>query len=501
MAAARSRFDWGNAGFDLQIPDVSYGFVGSNLLTDGIDSSYDEPAGSWRGYRLGEGVEAFEFADGGTYTLEEILQQATVVARYGYEFLRGSGYQVIDRSEDSVYFEAGIQASEIQVTSDGADLLITLNDGSAQGRIVDWYADPATVPGITLRFSDGTEFDTDSITRLGLTRYGTEDSDFLQAESDFSHALYGLGGSDTLTGQGGNDLLDGGSGDDYLQGGAGNDTYIFGRGYGQDVFGEYDETPGNVDTLKFAADIAPGDVTVSGDNGDLILSIDGTADQIVLQDWFWDDAYKIEQVSFTDGTVWDIAAIEGMVPMAEATADGDVIFGTSGDDIIDGLGGDDQILGGHGNDILSGGEGGDSITGNLGNDILLGGGGADDLEDWNDNNYLDAGSGDDFMLTDDGASFIIGGSGDDWIEGYSAGNVVAFNAGDGQDTIYAVAPLTLSLGGGIHAADLSLRRDGTDLVLEDRRRRFDPADPAVGTGPRSMAADYIAAHRWWGHDL
>ena len=110
--------------------------------------------------------------------------------------------------------------------------------------------------------------------------------------------------------------------------------------------------------MKFAADIAPGDVTVSGDNGDLILSIDGTADQIVLQDWFWDDAYKIEQVAFTDGTVWDIAAIEGMVPMAEATADADVIFGTSNDDIIDGLGGDDQILGGHGNDILSGGEGG-----------------------------------------------------------------------------------------------------------------------------------------------
>jgi len=581
---------WGDAGFDLQIPDVNYGFVGSNLLTDGIDSSYDESAGSWRGYRLGEGVETFEFTDGGTYSLEEILQQATVVARYGYEFLRGSGYQVIDRNQDSVCFEAGIQASEVQVTSNGTDLLITLTDGSAQGRIVDWYADPAAVPSITLRFADGSELDTDSITRLGLTRYGTEAPDFLQAESDFAHALYGLGGPDTLIGLGGNDFLDGGEGDDYLYGGAGddtyvfslgsgidtlfdesgtdtlafgagitpgmltlglgsllievgdggdaihiegfnpydvygtqvienfafadntsltyeelialgihiygsdgddevygtngpdiidggmgndyifgdagNDTYIFGRGYGHDMFAEYDETAGNIDTVRFAADIAPGDVTVSGENGDLILSINDTDDQVVLQYWFWDDESKIEQVAFADGTVWDIAALEGMVPMAEATADADLIFGTSGDDSIDGLGGNDEIIGGSGNDVLRGGEGDDYLIGDRGNDILLGGEGADELEDWSGSDYLNAGSGDDSIIVNGGASFVIGGSGIDWIENFSEAMVIAFNAGDGQDTIYAASSLTLSLGGGIHAADLSFRREGTDLVLE-----------------------------------
>ena len=41
------------------------------------------------GYRLGEGVEAFRFADGATYSLEEVLRQAAVIEVVGdYRFSR-----------------------------------------------------------------------------------------------------------------------------------------------------------------------------------------------------------------------------------------------------------------------------------------------------------------------------------------------------------------------------------------------------------------------------
>ena len=58
---------WGAGGFDVAVPDLNYGFSGASLPA--------EPDG----YRLGEGIEAFEFDDGGSYTLEQVLAQASVL--------------------------------------------------------------------------------------------------------------------------------------------------------------------------------------------------------------------------------------------------------------------------------------------------------------------------------------------------------------------------------------------------------------------------------------
>jgi hypothetical protein len=52
---------WGDAGFDVAVPDLQFGFTGA------IDS-----------YHLGEGVEVFEFSDGARYTLDELLNLITV---------------------------------------------------------------------------------------------------------------------------------------------------------------------------------------------------------------------------------------------------------------------------------------------------------------------------------------------------------------------------------------------------------------------------------------
>ena len=89
---------WESGGFDVEVASVNYGFVGSNLLSEGSDPD-DDPLGAWRGYRLGEGIEAFRFADGTTYALEDVLQQAAVVEVIGdYSFSRDSGVQLISRN-------------------------------------------------------------------------------------------------------------------------------------------------------------------------------------------------------------------------------------------------------------------------------------------------------------------------------------------------------------------------------------------------------------------
>ena len=84
------------------------------------------------------------------------------------------------------------------------------------------------------------------------------------------------------------------------------------------------------------------------------------------------------------------------------------MYGTDGNDLIDGAAGNDQLYGGNGDDELHGREGNDRLFGGAGNDTLLGGAG-DDL--------LDGGSGDDRLL---------GGAGND---------VFRYGSGYGNDTI------------------------------------------------------------------
>lgn len=319
------RWNGGAAGFDVQVPDVNYGFAGANLLTDG-DPADDPADGSWRGYRLGAGIEQFRFADGSTYFLEDVLARARV--HFGdYAFAPLPGEQVIDRRHDAVVFAPEFSLFGLQVSRDGADLVFRLPFNDAQGRIAGWYSDPGNVPTMSLRFSDGTEVDAAMLTELGLEVHGTE-------------------------------------GDDALAGLAGFDDVIFGAG---------------------------GNDSIAGDSG------------------------------------------------------ADALFGDAGDDAIEG---------GEGADFLAGGEGAD---------LLRGGAGDDEFED-STGNLIEAGAGDD-LIYHEGRNFIAAGPGADTIETFGPDAVIAFNAGDGTDTIYAADSFTLSLGGGVRAADLALSADGDDLVL------------------------------------
>jgi Ca2+-binding RTX toxin-like protein len=467
---------WGaGAGFDVAVPDVNYGFSGSNLLTDGVLDPEDEAPGSWRGYRLGEGIEAFKLADGSTYTLERILQQATVVeVLEPYHFFRESGVQLITRNHEAIVFEDFIRSYEVYISRDGLDLLLSIPDGS-QGRIPGWYSDPDLMPATSLQFSFDAEMDAQELTDAGLTVFGTESDDFVEGLNGFSDRIFAGDGNDVLSGGSGNDevsggygddLLAGGPGDDALSGGAGVDVYLLESGGGHDTaFNPFDSSPLTEDVIRGAPGVTPEDTLISRDSFGLSVWLRGSEDRIELPRWFTDPNQRLGGIEFADGTFLDAEQMEARLEPAFGTSGDDAIFGSAGDDVIDAGAGDDEVFADGGDDLVDAGPGDDYVLGEAGNDIIVGGAGADDLEEWDvGNNLIDAGADDDYVYHE-GTTFVVGGPGDDWIDNYGPGAVIAFNAGDGNDVVYAADSFTLSLGGGVESADLSLSENDAGLLV------------------------------------
>jgi len=176
----------------------------------------------------------------------------------------------------------------------------------------------------------------------------------------------------------------------------------------------------NLDTIALKEGVAQTDVRISRPLGsnNLILWIAGTSDGVTVANFFAGDGsggYAIEQITFADGTSWDLAAIKAQALLPTAGADDTVGYG--GDDQINGADGNDRIWGRTGNDTLLGGAGNDQIWGEAGDDTLEGGagndllvGGSDNGGGWNGSNYYT-------------------GQGND---------TYRFGRGDGQDTVWDV---------------------------------------------------------------
>ena len=119
------------------------------------------------------------------------------------------------------------------------------------------------------------------------------------------------------------------------------------------------------------------------------------------------------------------------------------IWGSSGDDCIDGTRGNDLIFGGGGNDNIDGGRGNDWLFGGSGNDSIRGGSGNDWLFGGSGDDKLDGGRGNDVLFGGSGNNTMYGGSGNDWLFGWNgndvmdggSGNDILF-AGGGDDTMY-----------------------------------------------------------------
>ena len=305
-----------------------------------------------------------------------------------------------------------------------------------------------TAPITTLTGTDANEtmngvVDRDNVMTSGAgndTLNGSNRNDLLYGDSGNDH-LYAGTGNDTLVGGTGNDLLDGGEGDD---------TYIFNKGDGEDVIVDYK----GIDTIQFGEGISPEDVIAKVVRNDryvnLELSIKGSTDKISVRQHFGyhfpcsgyeeKPEYKVEKITFADGTIWNSKTIHDKAHDMSGTEDDDRFITPDKSAIIyRGLGGNDYIAGSIANDLLYGDDGNDEIHSDEGNDLLYGDSG---------NDHLYAGTGNDTL---------VGGTGNDLLDGGEGDDTYIFNKGDGEDRIFDANGL---------ADEVRLGHESIDVVFE-----------------------------------
>ncbi len=395
----------------------------------------------------------------------------------GNDLIVGVGNSADD--VDTLRLTGGISLDDVAVERDDFHLYIGVRETEERVRLDSWATDPdGRIDRV--EFDDGTVWTASDLQARsvfigeGLVLFGSDDAETLVGSEGADYiagfggddVLFGLQADDTLDGGEGDDFMAGGPGDDLLVGSPGSDTYLLEPGGGSDqVDAPFFGGPANSDdVIQVAGGLTTDDILLTRGWDELAVGIAASADRIVLPFWFSDPSQRIAGLEFSDGTFWDADQIEARVTPAPATDGDDVIFATPGDDVIDALAGSDNIIAGEGDDVIDGGADGDYMQGDAGNDILRGGEGDDDVEDWEGTNLLDGGADNDYLYHE-GNAFVIGGLGDDFIDGRGPGSVVAFNPGDGNDFLYAAHALTLSIGGGITAADLSLTQEDAYLRL------------------------------------
>lgn len=264
--------------------------------------------------------------------------------------------------------------------------------------------------------------------------------------------LNGGEGDDQIYGGNGNDVLIGGEGNDQLDGGAGDDEYLFEGNWGVDLI----DDEGGADTIRFGAGIKPEDLLIISQGAHLILD-DQNGNQVQIYNGISNS--PIEQVVFSNGTIWTSAdLIAGLETFLGTTGD-DNIVGNDLSNTLAGFAGNDVLRGLDGDDFLDGGTGQDSYYGGIGNDVLGGG--------YESEDYI-GGAG-----SSDQGNTYVGGEGNDILYGTRFTDRYLFNLGDGHDTISFVrspiAPLVgldrIEFGSGITSDMLSASRTETDLIL------------------------------------
>jgi Ca2+-binding RTX toxin-like protein len=287
-----------------------------------------------------------------------------------YYFNAGDGQDLIQEystlttaptDSDRIILGAGITESDLQLTNDGSNLIIDFANSTDQIQVENWYSSE-NYRIESLSFNDGTTWDQATIHEKGLSYYGTETAETIVGIGEHN-TFYGLGGDDILGGDQasadytGQTAIDGiNRGNDY-HGGTGNDTlrgsrysnhYYFNAGDGQDLIQEYSTltaTPTDSDRIILGEGITESDLQLTNDGSNLIINFTDSTDQIQVENWYSSDYYRIESLSFNDGTIWDQATIHEKGLSYYGTETAETIVGIGEHNTFYGLGGDD-VLGG-----------------------------------------------------------------------------------------------------------------------------------------------------------
>jgi Ca2+-binding RTX toxin-like protein len=389
--------------YDLRLDRGGYLLTGAFVPPQG---SVFTPGGGLSTYVAPSRVELVQFADGTVWHADHFGAPLLGDFRSDtYDFGRGSGEVTVldldvtqsnvDREQDRIVIGADVVPNDVTVARvNGDDLVLSINGTNDRLTVQSFFTNITAIPPFSfsgysvaayqierVEFTDGTLWTVSDLFNRLSTFVGTSGPDTLFGNQN-DNLIQGLGGDDFLSGQAGDDVLDGGAGNDRVFGDAGNDTYLFGRGGGQDILVTRDETGTDMDVVQLGTDVLPSDVTIQvvGPSNDLVVRINGTTDQLLLDEFLWRADLQIDQLIFGDGTIWDSAMILdqalGLTLTGTDAANtlrgsvlDDVLTGLGGNDTLIGNAGDDQLVGGLGDDILSGDEGNDTYVFNLGDGI------------------------------------------------------------------------------------------------------------------------------------
>ncbi|MFC1835198.1 calcium-binding protein, partial [Thermodesulfobacteriota bacterium] len=398
----------------------------------------------------------------------------------------GSGHDtILDTNPDpdnidTIWLGSNLTPEDISLERSLDNFILKIDDTSDSVTVINFFKNDSILNRIEqIQFMDGTVW-----TYLDMIRelFAPTDGDDIIYDmmdlnelsgGDGNDQLLGLGGDDILNGDGGDDkpyggagddTLDGGGGNDYLEGWTGNDTYRVNRGSGQDVIADGDASAGNIDTIEFGADILPSDIQVELAGSGVRLTITDSQDSVTIYRGIsrYTSEYEVEEIRFTDGTVWDPDHIKDI--LVTGTEADDTIEGFARPDSMTGLGGNDTLSGFDGDDTIDGGSGDDSLWGQYGNDTLIGGAGDDKLVGSRGDDFLDGGAGTDHLYG--GAELANWRSLDDG----NGNDKYGFGRDYGQDTITDRDRTegnidTIRLADDLTPDEVFVQRHDSDLVL------------------------------------
>jgi Ca2+-binding RTX toxin-like protein len=265
------------------------GNIGNNILTGNAGDDWLDGGSGSDTMRGGTGNDTYVVAQTGDVVTENAGEGIDTV-RAGIAYTLGSNVENLTLTGTNAISGTGNALNNVLVGNGGTNTLTGLaGDDTYVIGAGDTVVEAAG--GGTDTVESGLSYTLGSnVENLTLTGASAINA----TGNGLNNVLIGNGGNNTITGAAGHDTLTGGQGADLLAGGVGNDTYRFDWGYGQDTVQENDSTPGNTDTVLFAAAIDPLDLVLSQQGNDLRILLHGSSDQLTIQGWYSGTAAQAE---------------------------------------------------------------------------------------------------------------------------------------------------------------------------------------------------------------
>ena len=192
-----------------------------------------------------------------------------------------------------------------------------------------------------------------------------------------------------------------------------------------------------------------------------------------------DDTHAIQGISGSDAASFSNMTVTNIIALTPA------IFGTQGNDTLNGGDGSDEIYAHTGSDIVSGGGGNDILDAGFhangstrlqlpefASNTVSGGAGNDEIYGTNAADLLSGDAGNDLLYAGNGDDTLTGGAGNDYVDG---------GGGSGDTAVFSLErwKYTVTLSGSTYTVTDRSGADGADKVVNVETFRFADGDVAV----------------------